>query len=138
VPFCDKYFCEHYIVDWYWYHHASGVTAVWCRKFWGEIDDGDLDDEESDFVKRRGKWKVYERENFSNSWWFNFFERRDISDITSRDGKLFWNRFTVPYQLFIQLLTFAESWFPQHEYDCCKKKVPSVNQLQPQRPMNSS
>jgi hypothetical protein len=67
-----------------------------------------------------------------------FFERRDISDITSRDGKLFWNRFTVPYQLFIQLLTFAESWFPQHEYDCCKKKVPSVNQLQPQRPMNSS
>jgi hypothetical protein len=39
---------------------------------------------------------------------------------------LFRNRFTVPYRLFIQLLTFAESWLPQHEYDCCKK-VPPVS-----------
>lgn len=97
------------------------------RKFWNEIDDGDLDDEESEIVKRRVKRKVYERENYSDSCWFKFLQRRDISDITSRDGKLFRNRFTVPYQLFIQLLTFAESWFPQHEYDCCKKKVPPVS-----------
>jgi hypothetical protein len=72
------------------------------RKFWNEIDDGDLDDEESEIVKRRVKRKVYERENYSDSCWFKFLQRRDISDITSRDGKLFRNRFTVPYQLFIQ------------------------------------
>jgi hypothetical protein len=59
------------------------------RNFLGEIDGIDLDDEESEIVKRRVKRKVYERENYSDSCWFKFFQRRDISDLTSRDGKLF-------------------------------------------------
>ena len=43
-----------------------------------------------------------------------------------RDGKLFRNRFTVPYQLFLELLAMAKIWFPQREYDAFGKEVAPI------------
>ena len=40
--------------------------------------------------------KVYRRENFKDSFWYNFMQR-DLTDLKSRDGKNFRLRFTVPY-----------------------------------------
>ena len=60
--------------------------------------------------------KVYARENYKQSCWYLFLQR-DFSDLNSRESKLFRNRFTVPYQLYQQLLQLAEEWFPQKKYD---------------------
>ena len=60
--------------------------------------------------------KVYPRENYKQSCWYLFLQR-DFSDLNSRDSKFFRNRFTVPYQLYQQLLQLAKEWFPQKKYD---------------------
>ena len=49
-----------------------------------------------------------------------------MSDLSGRDGKLFRNRFTVPYQLYRQLLEIAERWFPQKYHDVCGKETTPV------------
>jgi hypothetical protein len=57
--------------------------------------------------------KVYNRENYRESFWYKFVVDRDLTDLNSRDGKFFRNRFTVPYQIFTELLLRAQEWFPQ-------------------------
>ena len=69
--------------------------------------------------------KVYVRENFKQSCWYLFLQR-DFSDLVSRESKFFRNRFTVPYQLFQQLLLLAEEWFPQKNFYICLKENPPV------------
>jgi hypothetical protein len=74
------------------------------RKFWEKLDaDDSLFDTESDELLEEG----YGRESYRDSIWYRFCQR-DLSDLNSRDGKTFRLRFTVPYELFKQLLTFAE------------------------------
>jgi hypothetical protein len=69
--------------------------------------------------------KVYARESYKESCWY-LFMKRDLTDLNSRDAKLFRNRFTVPYQLFKQLLAHAEEWFPQKKYDVCGRKTTPI------------
>lgn len=69
--------------------------------------------------------RVYDRESYKESFWFKFMQR-DLTDLNGRDGKLFRNRFTVPYQVFTQLLTFAEKWFPQRDFDICGRELTPI------------
>ena len=43
-----------------------------------------------------------------------------------RNGKLFRNRFTVSYQLFLELLAKAKIWLPQREYDAFGKEIAPI------------
>ncbi len=89
----------------------------------------DENDEEDD-VKEKGspqKRKTYEREHYEDSCWWRFLQRDNLDDLTSRDGKTFRNRFTVPYQLFLQLLTMATEWFPQNEVDVFGKQLTPIS-----------
>ena len=70
--------------------------------------------------------RVFERENFRESFWFKFLQR-DLTDLNGRDGKNFRLRFTVPYQVFTQLLQFAEAWFPQKIYHICGREIAPVS-----------
>ena len=53
-------------------------------------------------------------------------QRDNLSDLTSRDGKTFRNRFTVPFQLFEELLLMANAWFPQRLSDAYGKEVSPI------------
>jgi Plant transposon protein len=70
--------------------------------------------------------QLHPREEYCHSFWYNFI-RRDLSDMNSKDGKNFRLRFTVPYQVFQQLLTYAEEWFPQKEHDICGRETTPIN-----------
>ena len=70
--------------------------------------------------------RVFERESFRDSFWYKFLQR-DLTDINGRDGKKFRLRSTVPYQVFTQLLQFAEAWFPQKLYHICGREIPPVS-----------
>ena len=83
---------------------------------------GDLNGHATPIFKR----KQHERENFKESCWYKFLQR-DFSDLNGKDGKLFRNRFTVPYALFAQLLNLAKTWFPQKELDVCGRELPPVS-----------
>ena len=69
--------------------------------------------------------RVYDREDFTESCWYKFMQR-DLSDLNGRNGKLFRLRFTVPYQLFVQLLYLAQTWFPQKRHHICGRELPPV------------
>ena len=69
--------------------------------------------------------RVLQRESYRESFWFNFMQR-DLTDLKSRDGKNFRLRFTVPYQVYTQLLAYAEAWFPQKEYDICGRETSPI------------
>jgi Plant transposon protein len=97
------------------------------REMWAllETNDDCPEDDSTKAIKFPVKRKVYARENYRDSCWFKFLQR-DLSDLDSRDSKIFRNRFTVPYELFTQLLSFAENWFPQAKFDCCGREVPPI------------
>jgi hypothetical protein len=80
------------------------------------------DEEDRAFDKIVLKRKLYARENYKDSCWYKFLQR-DLSDLSGRDGKLFRNRLTVPYQLYKQLLEIAGRWFPQKDHDVCGKET---------------
>ena len=69
--------------------------------------------------------QVHPRENYRESFWYNFMQR-DLSDMKSKDGKIFRLRFTVPYQMFQQLLAYATEWFPQKDYDICGRETTPI------------
>ena len=62
------------------------------------LSDDEIDDRQ--IMTRR----FYEREGHKKSFWYLFVHERDLTDLNGRDGKLFRNRFTVPYPLYLQLL----------------------------------
>jgi hypothetical protein len=70
--------------------------------------------------------RVLQRESYRESFWFNFMQR-DLTDLRSRDGKNFRLPFTVPYQVYTQLLAYAEALFPQKEYDICGRETSPVS-----------
>ena len=98
------------------------------RQIWEKWDEEDRAFEQN-YEQREDKIiykrKVYERESYKDSCWYKFLQR-DLSDLSGRDGKLFRNRFTVPYQLYRQLLEIAERWFPQKDRDVCGKETTPV------------
>jgi hypothetical protein len=92
----------------------------------------DVRDEDDVLVRQDGRKnnpfkerRFYEREQFKDSFWFKFM-KRDLTDINSKDGRLFRLRFTVPYQVFTQILYFAELWFPQRERHICGYELAPV------------
>lgn len=97
------------------------------RKFWEKIDAEELRNDQPIYDIKDGyqmpfkERRTYLREAYTDSVWFKFLQR-DLTDLKSRDGKLFRLRFTVPYQLYQQLLSFATSWFPQRRVDACGKE----------------
>ena len=97
------------------------------RKFWEKIDAEELRNDQPIYDIKVGyqmpfkERRTYLREAYTDSVWFKFLQR-DLTDLKSRDGKLFRLRFTVPYQLYQQLLSFATSWFPQRRVDACGKE----------------
>lgn len=100
------------------------------RELWNEIlDDVEAIEFEDQMVGRKKlifrERKVYARESYKESCWY-LFMKRDLTDLNSRDAKLFRNRFTVPYQLFKQLLAHAEEWFPQKKYDVCGRETTPI------------
>jgi hypothetical protein len=88
------------------------------RKAWEKIGASELlKEEENDELLEENyslkkERKVYPRESNQDSIGYRFCQR-DLTDLNSRDGKTFRLRFTVPYSMFKQILTFAERWFPQ-------------------------
>lgn len=84
------------------------------------LSDDEIDDRQ--IMTRR----FYEREGHKKSFWYLFVHERDLTDLNGRDGKLFRNRFTVPYPLYLQLLVLAERWFPQKEFDVCGRETTPV------------
>ena len=89
------------------------------------VEELNVDDEEEALRKPIQRRRTYERENWKESCWYKFLQR-DLSDLNERDGKTFRLRFTVPYQLYQQLLGFAESWFPQRKVDACGKELTPI------------
>jgi hypothetical protein len=98
------------------------------RKAGGEIIEGKDGgrEEDDDGEKPPSKRMTYERENYRESCWWKFIQRDNLDDLNSRDGKTFRNRFTVPFQLFLELLTMAKTWFPQREFDVFGKEVSPI------------
>ena len=102
------------------------------RKWWAQWDSDSDDEEDSltnesdDSDKTPSTRKRYKREHYRESCWWKFLQRDELSDLMGRDGKLFRNRFTVPYQLFLELLAMAKIWFPQREYDAFGKEVAPI------------
>jgi hypothetical protein len=101
------------------------------RKIWRKIEADELFNEhgndellEENYSLKKER-KVYPRESYRDSIWYRFCQR-DLPDLNSRDGKTFRLRFTVPYSLLKQILTFAECWFPQRAYDACGKETTPV------------
>ena len=94
------------------------------RLLWSDLYDKkqDVDVLKSKIFRTR---TVYSRENFKESCWYKFLQR-DLSDLNGRDGKLFRNRFTVPYDLYRQVLLLAENWFPQKEKDICGRELSPI------------
>jgi hypothetical protein len=90
------------------------------RQLWEKLDeeDGAVDQSDDELDDRQIMTRrFYEREGHKKSFWYQFVHERDLTDLNGRDGKLFRNRFTVPYPLYLQLLVLAERWFPQKKYD---------------------
>ena len=103
------------------------------RKWWAkwDIDSDDekpakVGEEDDDIAKVPVKRKKYDREHYRESCWWKFLHRDNLSDLSSRDGKTFRNRFTVPYQLFEELLIMARNWFPQRILDAFGKEVSPI------------
>ena len=103
------------------------------RKWWAkwDIDSDDekpakVGEEDDDIVKVPVKRKKYDREHYRESCWWKFLQRDNLSDLSSRDGKTFRNRFTVPYQLFEELLIMARNWFSQRILDAFGKEVSPI------------
>ena len=102
------------------------------RKWWAQWDDVLKDDEEENVKVRdvnlpKISRRRYDREPYHESCWWKFLQRDNLDDLTSRDGKTFRTRFTVPYQLFLQLLTLAKEWFPQNLTDAFGKEVTPIS-----------
>ena len=83
--------------------------------------------EEDEEPKEPVKRKKYDREHYRESCWWKFLQRDNLSDLTSRDGKFFRNRFTVPYQLYTHLLSMATSWFPQNQVDAFGYEITPIS-----------
>jgi Plant transposon protein len=100
------------------------------KELWDDICDANKNDDEMEeraLYKMAFKTrKVYNRESYRDSFWYKFVMDRDLSDLTSRDGKFFRNRFTVPYQIFTELLIRAQEWFPQKKYDVCGRETTPI------------
>ena len=90
-----------------------------------EEEEGEEIGEEEE-EKQPTKRKTYQRENYRESCWWKYLQRDNLSDLKSRDGKTFRNRFTVPFQLFNELLVLAKSWFPQRLVDAFGKEVSPI------------
>jgi hypothetical protein len=86
------------------------------------IEDDDYSDEKEPVKRKR-----YEREHYMESCWWKFLQRDNLSDLSSRDGKTFRNRFTVPYQLYTHLLSMAKNWFPQNVVDSFGYEVTPIS-----------
>jgi hypothetical protein len=101
------------------------------RKVWERTGAGELFNEEEneelleENYSLKKERKSYPRESYKDSIWCRFCQR-DLTVLNSRDGKTFRLRFTVPYTLFRQILTFAERWFPQRAIDVCGKETTPV------------
>jgi hypothetical protein len=102
------------------------------RKARGKFDDEKhleepyVDELEAGYRRAFKNSKVYNRENYRDSCWYKFLQR-DLMDLNERDGKTSRLRFTVPFQLYQQLLGFAERWFPQRKFDACGKEVTPIS-----------
>ena len=100
------------------------------RIFWDALM---IEMEQEDIVEKEKEKKkitfrnrqVYARESYTSSFWYIFMQR-NLTDLNSRDGKNFRLRFTVPFQVFQQLLVYAEAWFPQKEYDVCGRETTPI------------
>lgn len=106
------------------------------RKWWDQWETRSDEDENAEqggeeaeerIFKPSQKRKTYEREHYRESCWWKFIQRDNLADLTSRDGKTFRNRFTVPYQLFTQLLAMATEWFPQSLVDSYGREVTPIS-----------
>jgi hypothetical protein len=89
------------------------------------VDEPYVDEIEAGYRQAFKNRKVYNRENYRDSCWYKFLQR-DLTDLNERDGKTFRLRFTVPFQLYQQLLGFAENWFPQKKVDACGREVTPI------------
>jgi hypothetical protein len=94
------------------------------KELWDDICDANKNDDEMEeralhkmAFKTR---KVYNWESYRDSFWYKFVMDRDLSDLTSRDGKFFRNRFTMPYQIR------AQECFPQKKYDVCVRETTPI------------
>ena len=100
------------------------------KQLWDDICDASKSDDEMEECARHNMAfktrNVYNRENYKDSFWYKFVMGRNLSDINGRDGKCFRNRFTVPYQIFTELLIHAKDWFPQKTHDTCGRETTPI------------
>ena len=111
------------------YLKRSKTNRKWWAKWDTDSDDekpAKVGEEDDNGVKVPVKRKKYDREHYRESCWWKFLQRDNLSDLSSRDGKTFRNRFTVPYQLFKELLLMARNWFPQRILDAFGKEVSPI------------
>jgi hypothetical protein len=99
------------------------------KELWDDICDANKNNDE---MEERALYrmafktkKVYNRESYRESFWYKL-NSTDLTDLNSRDGKFFRNRFTVPYQIFTELLLRAQEWFPQKKYDVCGRETTPI------------
>ena len=100
------------------------------KQLWDDICDASKSDDEMEECARHKmafkNRKVYNREDYKDSFWYKFVMGRNLSDLNGRDGKFFRNRFTVPYQIFTELLIHAKDWFPQKTHDICGRETTPI------------
>ena len=91
-----------------------------------KVEETDVDEQEDANKKLFKHRRTYGRENWRDSCWCKFLQR-DLTDPTERDGKIFRLHFTVQFQLYQQLLDFAESCFPQSKVDAFGKELTPIS-----------
>lgn len=73
-----------------------------------DVEDGAVDQSDDELDDRQKMThRFHQREGHKKSFWYLFVDERDLTVLNGRDGKLFRNRFTVPYPLYLQLLVLA-------------------------------
>ena len=109
----------------------SRANRKWWNKWVSDSDDekpkGVEEFSEGDIeLKFPLKRKKYDREYYRESCWWKFLHRDNLDDLSSRDGKSFCNRFTIPYRLFKEFLVKAKEWFSQNVLDAFGKEISPI------------
>ena len=82
--------------------------AVWNLIMDGYDDDTELDAENGESTSEIKRCRVYQREDYKRSGWWQELQDEDLSDYTSRAARRFRDDFRLPYCFFEELVALVK------------------------------
>ena len=82
--------------------------AVWNLIMDGYDDDTELDAENDESTREIKRRRVYQREDYKTSSWWQELQYEDLSDYTSRAARRFRGDLRVPYCFFEELVALMK------------------------------